>query len=106
MGSEWHHYRNKYQDCPKREPGTDGACGNWYYEGNSPTHGGYKSYRGTGPNRGFQCVYDDNGNLVDNPEFRGTYDYFPPYFDCGIPNPFIVQFHIYFDFFPWVLFGN
>ncbi len=91
-GPRAHHERNKYQDCPDREPGKGGGdgCGDgedWYYEGRSPTHGGYKSYRGTGPNRGFQCVYDNEGDLVRDPEYWGTYDYFPPYNDDGYNTP-------------------
>jgi RHS repeat-associated protein len=109
-GPKWHHDRNKYQACPDKEPKTsiNSGCGgnNWYFEGNSPTHGGNKSYRGIGPNKGFQCVYNDKGNLVRNTENWGTYDYFPPYFDSGIPNPLMIQHHFIFDVLPWVLFGN
>ena len=29
-------------------------------------------------NRGYQCVYKDNGLLETDPEFAGTFDFYPP----------------------------
>lgn len=110
-GPKWHHKRNQFQHCPPTEPGKgEGGCRddeNWINDRlGSLTHGGNASYRGTGPNKGAQCVYDENGLLVRENEYEGTYDFFPPYFDNGIPNPFNMPYHVIFDMFPSLLFGN
>ncbi len=101
---DWHYKRNILQQgmCPETEPDDDSPeCkeGGWEkFSDNSMTHGGYKDYRGTGGNRGYQCVYDDDRNLVTDPRFSGTYDYFSPQ-DAWIR-------HILFDLVPFALFGN
>ena len=104
QGPQWHHMRNLIQACPEKESGC--KSGNWFYEGNSQAHGGYRSYRGTGSNRGFQCVYYNNGTRVDNREFMGTYDYSPPYNDGGTINIPSAIGHVADDIIPWLLFGN
>ena len=99
-----HHNRNEHQKdkCPPTKPCEEEG---WMSEGKSPTHGGHESLRGTGSNLGYQCVYDDKGNLVTDPEFEGTYDYWPPYQEDG--NLLIdVPMHFLNDVFPWILGGN
>ncbi len=99
-----HHNRNKHQEgkCPPKRPCEED---NWMSEGKSPTHGGFESLRGTGTNLGYQCVYDNDGNLVTDPEFEGTYDYWPPYQEDG--NVLIdVPMHFLNDVFPWIIGGN
>jgi hypothetical protein len=104
MGPAWHHMRNIIgkQRCPEKEPvlGDKQGCGgeNMQYDGRSPTHGNYKTYRGKGPYRGWQCVYDDDGNLVTDRLIMGTYDYVPP--DVSPLG------HFRKDFWPWILYGN
>jgi len=99
-----HHNRNKHQEgkCPPKRPCKED---NWMSEGKSPTHGGFESLRGTGTNLGYQCVYDDDNNLVTDLEFEGTYDYWPPYQEDG--NVLIdVPMHFLNDVFPWIIGGN
>lgn len=38
----------------------------------------HSAYRGSGRNKGSQCVYNRNGNLIDSGPHLGTYDYSPP----------------------------
>lgn len=112
-GPDKHHNRNSNQSCPPREP-SENQCysdGGWDNEGKSPTHGGYNSYRGTGGNKGYQCVYDDSGDLVTDKEYEGTYDYISPYNDDGFwSNPFTGVArpigHFVVDVIPWIIFGN
>jgi hypothetical protein len=104
MGPSWHHMRNIIgkQKCPEKEPkiGDNQGCGtyDWHYEGRSLAHGNYKTYRGRGPYRGWQCVYDDGGNLVTDRLLMGTYDYVPP--DVSYWG------HFKKDFLQWILYGN
>ena len=79
-GPDWHRNRNLNQECPAKAPPTTPMCGlemEWFNEGEQFFHGDGDSYRGVADwNRGFQCVYDENGNLVTG-KYRGTYDYVP-----------------------------
>ena len=101
---EWHHeQRQRLQDgkCPDTKPDEESICldeAGWYYEGKSIVHCGLDTYRGTGSNSGYQCVYDKYGKLETDPECAGSFDYSPP--SEGLFDHFID------DFFPWALCGN
>jgi hypothetical protein len=104
-GGSHHHDRNKNQTCPPQAPANDP---NWHDYGSSGTHCGHNDYRGKtrGPTSGHQCVYDDDGNLVTDPQCQGTYDYAPPYNPDNRMMPRRLKDHIKKDVFPWLLYGN
>ena len=101
-GPDWHHNRNDFQDgkCPPKNPVRDTCDPDWFqYSDNQPTHGYNVDVRGRGGRtRGVQCVYDRNKNLVTDPEFEGTFDFYPPQEDLWN--------HFLQDFLPWVVYGN
>ncbi|MDQ6802628.1 MAG: RHS repeat-associated core domain-containing protein [Acidobacteriota bacterium] len=89
-GPDWHHNRNAGQNCPPSPPDLQKGPEDcpiptgWSHEGHTPTHGGYDSYR---QEYGWQCVYNDQGGLVNNPEYDGSFDYSPPYNPDGSVSP-------------------
>jgi RHS repeat-associated protein len=108
-GPDWHHNRNAGQNCPPSPPdlfkGPEDCPipTGWSHEGHTPTHGGYDSYR---HEYGWQCVYTDQGGLVNNPEYDGSFDHSPPYNPDGSVSPGGVVEHIIVDVLPWIIFGN
>jgi RHS repeat-associated protein len=114
-GPDWHHNRNGGMNCPPEMPDPysgrpecpqEWESTGWSYEGRSATHGNYHTFR---HEYGWQCVYDDTGGLVTDPENEGSFDYFPPYNPDGslgwenIPD---VAGHVLYDVIPWILWGN
>lgn len=111
MGPDWHHNRNGGLNCPPEMPDPysgrpecpqEWESTGWSYEGRSPTHGDYHTFR---HEYGWQCVYDDNGGLVTDPESEGSFDYFPPYDADGDVQPGVIG-HVFYDVLPWILWGN
>lgn len=95
--SEKHTHRNRNNRCPSKEPERkkgpgrrnggyrDCEGGKWSKDPQwsvNKYHGGYNTYRGSGRNKGSQCVYNNAGRLIDSGPYLGTYDYSAP----GTPN--------------------
>jgi len=88
----WHRYRNIHNQCPAKQPkgGTDSRGNTWSKDLYSGGHGG-NVYRSP---KGYECVYDCNGNLLPN---MGTYNYGP--------NPFTLK-HVWYDWAAHYIYGN
>ncbi len=110
-----HHNRNVNQTCPPKNPCDttnnnqcqESNCKDWVFEGRPGLHCSYKTYRGvSSSNQGFQCSYDETGNLVTDSRCAGTFDFSPPYDEFGKPTPNRVGKHFSKDVIPFLLFGN
>jgi RHS repeat-associated protein len=118
QGPDAHHNRNRLQDCPPKKPDQNSTCGKpeWKHDPDPPFHGdGNEGFRGqSDQNRGYQCIYDENGNLVKDGEFAGTFDYSPPVSWPGVNGKWENWrdwvwdngWHFLLDMLPYLIFGN
>jgi RHS repeat-associated protein len=78
---EWHYDRNQNQEgmCP--ETREECSPGDFYtFQESAALHCGFEDVRGwtRSPMEGVQCIYTQTGEISDNPECGGTWDYAAP----------------------------
>jgi hypothetical protein len=90
--------------CPRHRPPTDvcleGGGGFESRGSGNPFHGFNEDLRGVGELRGVQCIYDEDGELVTNQTFAGSFDILPP---GGFLDNIL---HTGADVLPWLLCGG